>query len=462
MLELKTRKELSQEAHKLAGSYNLVRYRSLLYMPADYETRDTHVTPESGRTMWIPLNREAVRRQAAQMFDTLFGSEGELSSFEFMVAQNSEQFDGSCRTLLVRTEEGLKELREDGLLYDPSGEFVPNTLVPMLNTNEKEKDQVFEVLATWLDSEEEAHSLLRHFATALAPGWSAVKYVLLLGEGRNGKGLLLKMLQQVFGWENCSNVTRQQIAEQSPVVCELNGKLLNIVFDGRAEYLKDSGTEKTLIAGEVAPIRRLYESTPTPVQTNALFVEALNHEPKSKDKSPALQKRLVRFQFPNVYPQDHRFERKMLAEGSLGALLALLIDHYVCEDEVAEKLAPTQKAMELQLEHMFVNSIGLQFLKYLEETDPLGATGLVGAELVELVKRFQSWRIKENDLGQWAEPDILALFAPLLSTGRTSKRVDGKPRKIRTVTGIKIEALAFIETLKGEDVDDDLDALVED
>ena len=430
-------------------------------MPADYETGDTSVTPPAERTMWIPLNREAIRRLGSEQYDILFSSDGELASFDFMVSQNSRPVDGPISTLLVRTGDGLRELRGDGQLHEPTGWFVPNTLAPMLNEDQVEKDRVFEVLADWLDSEEEAHALLRHLATALAPGWSAVKYVLLLGEGRNGKGLLLKMLQTVFGRDNVSSVSRQHMAEQSPVVCELNGKLLNIVFDGMAEYVKDSGTEKTLVAGEPAAIRRLYESTPTFVQTNALFVEALNHEPKSKDKSLALQKRLIRFQFPNVYALDHKFERLMLSEESLGAFMALLIEHYVHEDGVAELLAPTQKAMELQLEHMFINSAGLQFLKYVDETDPLGVDALIGATLSELASMFQSWRLKENDLSTWAEPDVVALFQPILNSERKGVRVDGKPRKVRVVSSLKPEALAFIDSLKGG-IEDDLEALVAD
>lgn len=461
MLELKTKKELSQHAHTLARGFNLVRYRSTTYIPADYETRDTSVTPDADRTIWLPLNREAIRRWAADQFDILFSSDGELSSFDFMVAQNSQHFDAPIHTLLVRTEEGLRELRGDGELHEPTGLFVPNTLAPMLNEDMAAKEEVFNMIAEWVNSEEDAHSLLRHLATALAPGWSAVKYVLLIGEGRNGKSLLLKMVQAVFGWENVSNVTRQQIAEQSPVVCELNGKLLNIVFDGRSEYVKDSGMEKSLIAGEVIPIRRLYESTPTPVQTNALFVEGLNREPKSTDKSLALQKRLMRFHFSNVYALDHRFERRALSERSLGAFLSLLIDHYVHEDSVAELLAPTKRAMELQLEHMFVNSLGLQFLKHVEETDALGVDSLIGISLELLAQMFQSWRLKENDLSTWAEPDIIALFQPIIDSERKSMRVGEKVRKVRTVSSFKSEALAFIDTLKG-DTEDDLEALVAD
>ncbi len=459
MLELKTKKELGQDAHTLAKSYHLVRYRGNTYIPADYETMDVSGAPPE-RTIWLPLDKDALRKMASNQFNTLFSNEAELSNFCFMVAQNSLAYDEKVSTLLVRTTEGLRELQDDGELHEPTGSFVPNTLYPMLNDTEKDKQRVFEVISDWVDSDSEAHALLRHLATALAPGWSAVKYVLLLGEGRNGKSLLLKMVQAVFGRENVSNVTRQQISEQSPVVCELNGKLVNIVFDGRSEYVKDSGLEKSLIAGETVSIRKLYESTPTPVATNALFIEGLNREPKSTDKSMALQKRLMRFQFPNVYPLDHKFEKVMLSEKMLGAFLSLLIEHYVHEDEVAEKLAPTTRAMELQLEHMFSNSLGLQYLKYLEENDPLGANGLIDITLTELTTGFQSWRVKENDLGGWNEPDVQALFQPIINTNRVSKRVDGKPRKVRVVESLKPEAMAFIKSLEGDDTDAELEALV--
>lgn len=451
MLELKTKKELSRDAHTLAESFSLVRYRQNLYIPADFETRETAYTPPPERMIWLPLTREQVRARAAHQFNILFASDQELTSFAYMVGQHAIQADKPAKSLLVRTEKGLKELRQDGQMHDPSQEFVPNTLMPMLNEDHDAKAKVMATVVEWLNSEEEAHSLLRHLATALAPGWSAVKYVMLIGEGRNGKSLLMKMLQQIFGWENCSNVTRQQISEQSPVVCELNGKLLNIVFDGRAEYVRDSGMEKSLIAGEVVPIRKLYESTPTPVQTNALFIEGLNREPKSNDKSLALQKRIIRFQFPNVYPLDHRFEKEMLKEEMVGALLALMIDHYVTDDKVAAALAPTSKALELQIEHMFANSLGLQFIKHLNDTATFGADQLLGMEVVELSKKFQAWRIQENDFNGWSEPDVMALFQPILDFDRRSKRVNGAPRKVRVVTALRAEARSFIESLQGED-----------
>lgn len=451
MLELMTPKDRAKHAHTMAASFELVRHRNVTYIPAHYETGDTSVPPAPLETMWKPLDRTAIQRQASDQFNMLFASDGELAGFDFMVAQNCRQEDASPRCLLVRTKDGLKRLDSSGALQDPTGAFVPNTITPMLNVDQAVKDEVFDVLAQWLDSEDEARALLRHLATSLAPGWSAIKYVLLLGEGRNGKSVLLKMMHRLYGTHNVSNVTRQAISEKSPSVLDLNGKLLNIVYDGQEEYLKDSGAEKTLIAGEPFPIRRLYESTATLVQTNALFIEGLQKEPKSKDKSTALQKRLVRFQFPNVYPQDHAFERHMLSEPMLGAFLSLLIDHYVNENEVAVLLAPTQKAIELQLEHMYANSLALQFLKYIEENDPLGVNGtILGAPLATAVQLFQAWRVKENDLGSWSEPDVAAQLQPLVATQRHSVREGGKVLKVRVVTSLKPEAEAFIKSVKEE------------
>lgn len=462
-LRLKQPRDRAEEAFKLAQSYGLVHYRSTLYLPEDYEVPETGVPPtDPQRTSWRPLTRDQLRRIAAHQFDTLFASDAELSGFHFMVAQNSEPADEVATSLLVRTPDGLRRLDEYGDLVDVTGEFIPNTVGPVLNEDPALKEEIFSTIAEWVDSEEDATSLLHHLATCLAPGYSAVKYVLLLGGGRNGKSTLMKMLVSLIGQDNTSNVTRQAIATQLPSVLDLNGKLLNIVFDGQAEYLKDSGAEKTLIAGEPFPIRRLYDSSNTLAMTNALFVEGLQTEPKSKDKSTALQKRLVRYNFPNVYPLNKAFERKMLGADHLGAFLSLLIDHYVHEDDLAAKLAPTSKAIELQIEHMYTNSTGLQFLKYLEENSVLGAEEIVGESLDSIVQRFQSWRVKENDLNTWAAPDVVTQLTPLVDTVRKSARVNGKVQKVRVITGFKPEAEAFIDSMKGDQEDEESEALVGD
>lgn len=450
-MPLKTKRELATEATTLAQSFAYVRHNHVTYKPVDFETGDDSVTPDPERTIWVPMTRMDIQLKANEQFDTLFYNDAECSAFTYMVAQNARQHNGVSNSLLIRTNEGLRVLKDDGKLHLPTGEFIPNTLAPLLNEDPLVKQEVMNVIANWLDSEEEALSLLRHFATALAPSWSAVRYVLLMGDGRNGKTVLMEMIQTLFGRANCSNVTRQDISERSAVVTDLNGKLLNLVFDGQAVYLKDSGLEKTLIAGETAGVRKLYSSELTPVQTNALFVEGLNKEPKTSDKSTALQARMIRFWFPNTYVDDAAFKARMLSNEYVGALLSLLMDHYVLEQDKAIMLAPTIAAQTLQLEHMYRNSLALQFIKTLIEKDEID--DLIGMEFSELITKFQSWRIRENDLDVWSEPLVLEIFRPVLHTERKSQRKDGNVRKVRFVSALKSETSLFIKMQKGEDVD---------
>lgn len=455
----KSRADLAQEAVTLARSMKLVRHRSSLYVPVDYETGEpsSDEEPNPERTSWLPLGRDEVEGLAREQFGTLFQNDSELGNFEFMVGQAAMQRNGVAHSLLIRTEAGLRELNGAGVLVPATGDFRPNTLLPMLNVEQGAKDAAYDLVVDWLGSEEEAESLLRHLATSLAPGWSAVKYVLLLGEGRNGKSLLMKMLTDIFGMVNVSHVTRQDMSEGTTAVLDLNGKLLNLVFDGQAQYLKDSGREKSLTAGEPVPIKKLYQSAPVLVQTNSLFIEGLNREPKTNDKSTALQKRLVRYQFTNVYELNVKFERKVRAPEMLGAFLSLLIDRYVDEHHVAAALKPTAKSMQLQLEQMLVNSLGMQFLKFCEETPvkfPQGAVDLLGASIDEVVEEFRAWRTSQLDFNSWTESGVMAQLSPLLDTERKSERVGGQPRKVRRVTAFKDEAAEFIASQRGGEDDD--------
>lgn len=450
MLKTRSTAERAEYAVTFADSHQLVRYQEIIYLPTDYRTNSSEVVPEDEFKIWRPLSVRDVQEWALDNYLMLFSTAADELSFYFMLGQAARQEKNVPSSLLINTDDGLRELRGDGKLYPPSGEFVPNYLPVKLNTDAADKEFVMEVLQDWLQDEEEVQALLRHVATTLAPHWSAIRYVLLLGDGRNGKSVLMSMIQALFGEHSCSHVTRQDISKSSPVVTQVMGKLVNIVYDGIAEYLKDSGNEKTLIAGEPLAIRLLYSSQSTMVTTNALFIEGLNKEPKSSDKSSALQARLVRFWFPNTYPDDLEFKARMCSPKILGAFLSLLIDNYVKMEDKAIMLAPTTRSRELQLEFMHANSSAMQFILHVEQTEPLGADTLIGMTSTELTSVFQSWRIQEGDISTWSEPNVIDIFRPSVVMTRKSKRVNGQPRKVKVLTAFKKETLDFLQLMKGD------------
>lgn len=408
MPELKSKQQHADAAAILAQSYELVQRGPVTYIPVDWQA----LTPSPvGDRIWLPFDRESKMRLANQHSNILFANDSELRNFEFMLKQIATPHEGKVSSILVKTQAGLRVLNEEGQLVPHDGAFTPNYVQVMLNDDEAAKAFVLDTIAEWVGGEEEAHSLLHHLATSLAPGFSPVKYVLLIGKGRNGKSLLLQMVSGLYGPENVSNVTRQMMAERSPVCVELNDKLLNLVFDGEMTYIKDSSMEKTLIAGEAGYVRMLYESGTTRVQTNALFVEALNQEPKARDKSSALQKRLVRYQFSNVYPIDKAFEARMLGADMLGALLALLIEHYVRPDELAVKLAPTAKSLELQVEQAWLSSPVLQFLDHLNATNPAALDKILDGKMPvdAFLNSFTPW-LNGQGINDRSDGEVLSML----------------------------------------------------
>jgi phage/plasmid-associated DNA primase len=436
----------------LAASYDLVQREATTFIPIHWETENPDPPPAPEERIWVPLSRDDKRRLANMKSKILFANDGELRSFEFMVRQLAHQDTSQTTSILVKTKEGMRRLDEYGKLVEHDHTFTPNYVRPLLNEDLEDKQFVFDTLVEWLGgSVREADSLLNHLATCLSPGYSAVKYILLLGEGRNGKSVLLSMLTGLFGKENVSSVSRQMMAERSPTCVELNDKLLNVIFDGEMTYLKDSSMEKTLIAGEAGTVRMLYESGSTTVQTNALFIEALNQEPKARDKSSALQKRLVRFQFPNVYAQDKEFFRLMTGEKMLGALLALLIDHYVQEHDIALKLTPTEKSLELQMDQVWITSPVLQYLDYLLTTDPSAIAKLEagGYPVDSLLASFKPWAESQN-MQDRSDGDFLLLLKSSFDIGWKTTRVNGKPKNQKVLKGLKPETAAALEQMKGD------------
>ena len=452
MLELSSKATLARAARTVAESYELVQHGSHTFIPCHWLTEAIGPLPAAER-IWQPLTRNDKRRLANQTQNILFATDSELTNFDLMLRQFAIEDESVIQHLLVRTEDGLKMLDETGTLVEPTGQFCPNVLKPVLNTEEAAKAEVFDVIKGWLNSEEEAHSLLHHLATALCPGWSAVKYVLLIGDGRNGKSVLLSMLQDLFGASNVSNVTRQQIAERLPVCVELNNKLLNIIFDGEMAYIKDSSMEKTLIAGEPGSVRLLYENGNTRVLTNALFLEALNSEPKTRDKSGALQKRLSRFWFPNTYPIDMAFEKRMRSDELLGAFLSLLLDHFVTKYELADKLKQTSGSSALQVEQNLLNSPLHQFVSYLVSSDASWNDRLRQPVMVDpLVDSFMAWRVDEG-FTEFSTADVKRLFKEGFSTDWKTVREAGKVVKKQRLLEPKPEILALLNQLKGADED---------
>nr|DAL38057.1 MAG TPA_asm: dsDNA helicase [Caudoviricetes sp.] len=447
-LQLHTREKLAEAARTISESFALVNHKERLYVPIDYLTKESSPQPDEANKVWQLLKSEDLVRFANMYGNILFANDSEKRNFEGMLLQLATQKPDDATFIFIATEAGLKQLHADGSLKDPDGTFSPNFITTKVNSNPDDVQFVKNTITEWVGSDEQATSLLHHLASALAVTWSAVRYVLLLGEGSNGKGVLLTMVTTLFDPVNISGVTRQLMADSSPACLDVNNMLLNIVMDGPATYLGDSGLEKTLVAGEPAYLRPLYSGTLMKAQTNALFIEGLNKEPKTRDKSKGLQRRLIRFWFNNEYAQDLRFSRKMRSPRYLGAFLQLLLDHFVTEDTMPELLKPTKEATDLRVDQMLVNSMGLQFLLDLHQKNPKQIDKLIDSDIAALVGAFNPWVLSQTG-DHYSDLEARKMLGDLFHTRRSSRRVNGAPQSYYKITGFKTETQQLLEQLKG-------------
>ncbi|QNN98051.1 DNA primase [Microbacterium phage Fede] len=451
MPSLRTKQELARIAQSFALMADLVKYRGHLYMPVHFmSAMPAHKVDDiqKNQVVWKPLSTEEIVAIGNTMSSILFATDGEVRSYILMLKQFATPAMESNRLLVRMGDTHVEMLQPDGSFAPADGEFVPNYLdVPYVPDGELTK-QLYATVIEWVGGEENAKSLLHHLATILQPGWSAARYVLLLGSGRNGKSTLLKMLLALFGEDNISGITRQDMAGRRPIISELNGKLANIVLDGPKEFLKDSSTEKTLVVGERLKIEMKYENSAFTVQTNALFIEGLQQEPKVSDKSSALQARLVRFKFPNKYPLNLGFEAQMLRPEMLAAMLDLLIRHWVMKDEIAAKLSVTADSMDLQMQAVWTSSPILRFLEYTAARDRAFLQKILDQQMIVDVFLFtyRPW-LEANGYKNMEDDYLMQQIGDHFVTDRKTFRIDKKPTTKRYIKSCLDDTNNAINTL---------------
>ena len=455
MPALRTKQELASIARSFAVIRELVVFRRNIYMPVNFLTAlpDTSSAPD--QIVWALMDTDAIREYANAQLQILFYSDAEERAFKHMLRQFARTVIHADGILVRQKENKVMQLSGLGQMIEVTGEFIPN-YVNIPYDPERKTGELFDIIKGWLNSEEQAHSLLYHLATVFQPTWSAVKNVLLIGQGRNGKGTLIKMVERLVGELNISNVTRLEMAGRRPTITSLNGKLLNLVYDGPMDYLKDSSVEKTLVAGEPFTVEIKFENDPVRVQTNALFLEALNKEPKTRDKSPALQVRLARFHFPNKYVDDETFLDKMLSEEMIATFLQLLIEHWVNKDEKGVKLALTVESLDMQMDQVWDTSSILRFLENISTRDSkfLGNLKKYTMPVDTFIMVYREW-LELNGYRNMEDDYVLQQLSDSFNMARKTIRVEGRPTSRRCIVGIHPDTLNAINILEqGGSLDD--------
>lgn len=140
-------------------------------------------------------------------------------------------------------------------------------------------------------------------------------FVILVGNGANGKSVLLEVVEAVIGKKNTAAVQPSKF--DSPFQrAHLQGKLANIVTEmSEGEVIADAQL-KAITSGELTTAEHKHKA-PFDYHPFATCWLATNHLPRTRDFSEALFRRAIVLEFPNKFAGENRdpdLKQKLLSE----------------------------------------------------------------------------------------------------------------------------------------------------
>ena len=167
-----------------------------------------------------------------------------------------------------------------------------------------------------LTPDRELQSLLQEmFGYSLLQTTKAEKTFFLVGEGANGKSVMLNILRKVVGESNCSSKSIEALTTDRFATSGLIGKTVNICSEEESDYIK-SDKFKAIVSGEPIDIERKFGEAVSG-RFSVKFIFATNEMPTFSGFNNGLLRRMVIVPFKKTIEESLRdvdLSKKLEAE----------------------------------------------------------------------------------------------------------------------------------------------------
>lgn len=168
--------------------------------------------------------------------------------------------------------------------------------------------------------------ILEMIGMSMVPEYGFPIAFFLEGNGRNGKGALLRTISGIIPDDFSSSVTLQSLCNDKFAAAQLAGKLVNVVGDLSAKALEDTAMFKQVTGGDRVPAEIKY-GQPFKLRNSATMIFAVNAMPYVYDFTHGFYSRVLIIPFDKKLVKDEdmdpTLEPKMLLEAPGIALRAV-------------------------------------------------------------------------------------------------------------------------------------------
>jgi len=217
-------------------------------------------------------------------------------------------------------------------LHPHAPKYRARNLLPVAFDDMAECPRFSAAMEEWIPDDGGARAILEEFmGLCLIPDVSREKALFLVGEGANGKGRFVRVLENLLGKPNISGMPLMSLrAERTFPTAALLGKLVNICTETEVTSgaQLDEGWIKALISGDTVQVERKGRDL-FAFRNIARFIIQSNNPPHIADKSEGFWRRLLLVRFPRTFSPDQmdtELDTKLAAElpGILNLAIAAL------------------------------------------------------------------------------------------------------------------------------------------
>ena len=400
--------EFDRFAHWLVDTYSIIKIDGRLHIYKDgiYVPDETII--ESCMIEEIRTLSDAQRKEV-------------LKYLNILVLNNVKRSDARY----IAFNNGIYDIFTDELLgFDPN--FIITNKIPFDYNPNAESEIVDKTLNKLACNDTEVRALLEEmvgycFYTRNELG----KAFILIGDKSNGKSTFLDMITTTLGSDNVSSLDMNELDETFKTA-ELFGKLANIGDDIGDEFIPNSAIFKKLVTGNRVNVQRKF-SNPFDFNNYSKLLFSANNLPRIKDKTGAVQRRLVIIPFHATFSKndpdyDPFIRYKLVEPKNIEYLIKCGISGLkrVLENQAFSECAQVNKELR---DYEAINNPITVFMDELDEED------VVNESTRDVYSKYQQYCLADNlqpmGLGEFSKA-IKKKFGVEI----VDRRVDGKRLRI--------------------------------
>jgi putative DNA primase/helicase len=224
-----------------------------------------------------------------------------------------EEFNGGEDENLLCVANGVLDL-ETRELYEHSPDYYFVRALQVEYDPDAEAENVEQFLDEITERDADKQTMLEMVGASLWPAYLKGKFMILFGEGGNGKSVFFDLVSRFLGPENVSGWDLQDLGENRFATSALVGKFANIGGDMDSVKVKNTGTLKKLTGGDQMMVEEKNEKAHEFVNSATLMFGA-NRPPVIDEASKAVKRRLVPIRLPYEFTEDEEeIEERELAK----------------------------------------------------------------------------------------------------------------------------------------------------